>query len=439
MLYHDEVKNMRGKLIARHQAGEFGKCVFIGEKLIRLHRQNKNTRSMSYADDLFNLAIIYEDMGRYQRAVGYYTESLKVLQELSGIGVSFAERLTNLAIAHNKAGEHLTALGIHSKALSILRKRLGQEHPIALESLSNLANCMLDAKMYKNALKTHLQALEILRHRPDSVALADCLNACGYSAEGLEDMEQAEGYFIEALDVIAKSFGTGCEFYVTSLLYLSEFWNRTGKHADAVKGYNKSAALLKKFDPGNRMGHAAALGGAAEAYEKLGDIKKSLSVRLRSLGVMEKSIGGNHLYLANMNKNIAMGYGAMGDSESAIRLLKKTLKIKESIIGRHNESYAKDVLALSYFYAERREYKKVTSTLKQFLKQVDLKDPETPSYYAEMNELCRVTGEIAVKLSKQASPEPIKGKVADNGTGEVSELFRRVSGRLELDLGEERP
>jgi len=400
--YLDEVKILRNKLNARRNAGEHAKCVFLGEKLIQLHRKNKNTRSMNFADDLFNLAMVYEDMEKLERARVLYVDSLRLIQALLGEGTEYADRLTNLAVVSGKMGKHSVALAMFSKAEQIKLAKLGEYSPEAACAMHNLANCMFDQGLYERALEKHKQALAIREHNHSSgdtdgrdIAYADSLNACGYCHESLEQESEAEGYFLRAMDVTADVCGEESEEYVSGLLYYADFLCDNGRGGAAFKKYNKALRIFKKLYEDKSMKYAGAISTVANGFERAGDLKKALSLKITAIEMMRGIVGGDHLHFANTYKDIAIGFHSLGDVGNAIKNMRKALKIKQSTIGRMDDSYVRDLLALSLFYLEQLEYKHLAGTLKSVLKGVDPDDPKIPPYYKGLRELCFLASEMA--------------------------------------------
>ena len=436
MYYLNEVKNLRNKLNAKRNAGEHERCVFIGEKLIQLHRRNKNTRSMNFADDTFNLAMVYEELGKLDRARFLYTESLRITEALSGQGTEYAERLTNLAIVLGKMGKTTSAFGMFTRVLIIKKERFGEESLEAAHALQNIANCLYDQDKFQEALDIYGQALQIRENKKD-IYYADTLNACGNCFVAMQRPDMAEGYFLHALDVTAGINGEESEEYVNDLLAYAdflcdnEFGNKKSQIKNAVKHYSKALKIYGKLYAGQNMNLSTAINNVAEGLIKTGEIKRALSLKLRALEIMKKDVGSNHLYFASVYRDVAVGFNKLGDKQNAIKNIRKSLKIKDSIVGRLNDSYVRDLLTLSLFYLEEPDYKRLSVLLKSTLKGVNFNDPEIPPYYSGLRELWFLTSEMA-KLHQSVNGE-YKGQPLSEDIKKIdalSQLFKLVSENL---------
>lgn len=440
MQYMDEVRSLRKRLAARHRAGEYAKCVVLGEKLIQLHKRNKNTYSVNFADDLFNLATSYEDAGRFERAKRLYSDSVSMIESLTGGGLEYADRLSVQAGVYSKTGDYITALGIYLQAEHIKKKKLGENHQEYADALYNVGNALFDGNMFIKAARTHEKALAIRAGDKTNIAYADSLNALGYCHEAMEEYAKAAGYFEEALKVTEKLVGAYSDGYVADLLNYAGFLCKTGDYGASIKHYNKAASFIKTMYTENHIHYAEALNLTAEAHEKEGNLKKALSLRSKALNIMKKTLGGNHLYIANSIKSLAVGYHAAGDRPKAVKNLRETLKIKELLIGCANEEYISDMLLLVSFYLEDANYKKTAETLKHALKRMKAPSAQggTPPYFHGLSELYLLTNEMS-KLKDALLNSDNLQNVSFSGdlqkSGAMMELLQKISEGINFSPG----
>jgi tetratricopeptide (TPR) repeat protein len=391
---------------------------------------------MNFADDTFNLAMIYEEIGKLDRAKLLYTESLRITEALSGQGPEYAERLTNLAVVLGKMGKPSSALGMFTRVVNLKRERFGIDSPEEGHALQNYANCLFDQDKFDLALEIYQRVLQIREPNKD-IYYVDSLNACGNCLVAMGKPETAEGYFIHALDTTAAISGEETEDYINELLSYAdflcenEFDNAESRVNQAIKCCNKALKLYNRMYEGQNMLHAEAINTVAEGLAKAGEVKKALSHKLRALDLMKKDVGGNHLYFANIYREIAVGYHKLGDKANAIKNMRRSLRIKDSIVGRLNDNYVRDLLALCLFYLEEPDYKRLAVLLKSVLKGVDFNDESTPPYYRGLRELHFLTNEMS-KLQQSVNGE-YNGQTFSDDLKKIdalSQLFKLVSENL---------
>jgi hypothetical protein len=77
----------------KYEQQDLASAVQIGEALLREHWHNRNTGTQGYADDLFNLACVHEELGNLQRAAELYSDSARHLSNIEGESLTFAARI----------------------------------------------------------------------------------------------------------------------------------------------------------------------------------------------------------------------------------------------------------------------------------------------------------------------------------------------------------
>src|SRR5689334_21645619 len=89
-----------------------------------------------------------------------YAQNLTILlQRLPPLGEhpDYAAGLNDLALLYNDMGEYEKALPLFQQVLTIRKKTVGEEHPDYARSLTNLANLYTDAGDFEKALPLYQQ------------------------------------------------------------------------------------------------------------------------------------------------------------------------------------------------------------------------------------------------------------------------------------------
>src|SRR5205823_110327 len=91
-----------------------------------------------YANNLNNLASLYQDMGEYEKALPLYREAIAIRKKILGTEhPDYVISLNDLADLYHDMGEYKNALTLHQEALAIRKKVVGEEHPDYANSLNN--------------------------------------------------------------------------------------------------------------------------------------------------------------------------------------------------------------------------------------------------------------------------------------------------------------
>ena len=114
------------------------------------------------AQTLNNLAVVYQEQGKYADAEGLYKRALAIYEKALGEDhPDVAQTLNNLADVYQEQGKYADAEGLHQRALAIKEKALGADHPGVAVTLNNLANVYQEQGKYADAEGLYKRALAI--------------------------------------------------------------------------------------------------------------------------------------------------------------------------------------------------------------------------------------------------------------------------------------
>jgi tetratricopeptide (TPR) repeat protein len=109
---------------------------------------------------LNNLAVLYQDQGKYADAEPLYKEALARCQK--ALGLEHPDKfafMNNLASLYQYQGKYADAEPLYKEALAGCQKALGLEHPDTLTSMNNLALLYKDQGKYADAGPLYKEAL----------------------------------------------------------------------------------------------------------------------------------------------------------------------------------------------------------------------------------------------------------------------------------------
>lgn len=120
--------------------GQYEKAERLFQETLATRKKVLGNSHIDYATNLNNLANLYLEMGQYDTAINHFKESLAIINELLGKeNEEYASILNNLAIAYLNMCRFENAEDLYKEALKICEKNLGKEHPDYAGTLNNLA------------------------------------------------------------------------------------------------------------------------------------------------------------------------------------------------------------------------------------------------------------------------------------------------------------
>ena len=60
--YIGEIVKLRSDFFNAYNDGEYTEALRLGNQIIKLYKDNKDTKSLEYANDINNMAIVYDDV-----------------------------------------------------------------------------------------------------------------------------------------------------------------------------------------------------------------------------------------------------------------------------------------------------------------------------------------------------------------------------------------
>ena len=115
---------------AAWRAGDYWTAVDVARRVLALDEARLPAEDVRLGTDLNNLALFYQDTGRYAEAEPLYARALAIGEKTLGPEhPDLAARLNNLASLYQATGRYGEAEPLFQRALAIYEKALGRDHP----------------------------------------------------------------------------------------------------------------------------------------------------------------------------------------------------------------------------------------------------------------------------------------------------------------------
>ncbi len=197
-----ENNNLRIKKMYRD--GNYENAIIFAKSNLEYALKKFGTNNDNYNVSLNNLAILYEAIGQYDKALPLYIDVLKNREKLLGkehpdYGIS----LNNLAVLYSNMGKYEEALPLSIKALENAEKSLGKENSSYGIRLNNLALLYKSIGQYEKALPLYLEALENVKNNfgNKSIEYAEVLFKLTRTYEFNKDFDSANYHYLELIEI----------------------------------------------------------------------------------------------------------------------------------------------------------------------------------------------------------------------------------------------
>ncbi|GCA83308.1 photosystem I assembly protein Ycf3 [Microcystis aeruginosa NIES-2522] len=233
-------------------------------------------------NSLGNLGNAYQSLGQYQKAIGYYQQSLAIAREL-GDRRGEAYSLGNLGAAYLSLGQYQKVIEYLQQTLAIARE-IGDRSGEA-NSLNNLGDTYNSLGQYQKAIEYLRQSLVIAREIGDRQWETNSLGNLGNAYQSLGQYQKAIGYYQQSLAIARELGDRRGEAY--SLGNLGAAYLSLGQYQKVIEYLQQTLAIAREI--GDRSGEAASLGNLGIAYRSLGQYQKAIDNLEASLNITLKT------------------------------------------------------------------------------------------------------------------------------------------------------
>ncbi|MCP4442702.1 MAG: CHAT domain-containing protein [Aureispira sp.] len=343
-----------------HAQYEFEAAMEAYEKAIAVQEKLVPT-SIDYNNTLLAIAdVYYYGFEEYEEAESLYIKTKTAYSKLAKSSAMYAQNLHNLASLYESMGKYDKVEHLYLEALTLREDIFGKKHALYVHNLNCLGFYYQNVRRYLDAMSMYLEAaeidLEVLGADAPSYAI-DLSNLAGLNVE-MGKNEEGERLFLQAMNIFKEAEGEESENYAFTLNYLAGIYDETGRYAEAESLYKQAIAIDRVILGEEDPSYALDLNNLAALYYTTGQYKEAEPLYKEALEIFENVLGTEHYYYAMGIGNLAYLYEAMGDEERAKSMYLEALEISKKTLGTMDPAYALDLGNLASFYRDVEEYKK---------------------------------------------------------------------------------
>jgi len=209
--------------------------------------------------------------------------------------------------------------------------------------------------------------------------------------------------------------------FAVSLNGLASLYRNQGEYNEAEPLFLRSLSIMEKQLGENHLDVAINLNNLAGLYTDQGKYNEAEPLYRRSLCIMEKQLGENHLYVVNSLNNLALLYTDQGKYKVAEPLYLRSLSIYEKQLGENHPDVATTLNNLAGLYQNQGKYNEAEPL---YLRSLSIKESQLGENHPD----------VAIILNNLAGLYKNQGKY-----NEAEPLYLRSLSILEKQLGENHP
>ncbi|MDF2156457.1 tetratricopeptide repeat protein [Algoriphagus sp. CAU 1675] len=291
-----------------------------------------------YYEILQNLGIYYDVNQQTDSSLIIFSEILGESQR-QGWKVLEQRAFNNLGMNRLNSSDYRAAIDYFSKSLEISRNDPNAQEANFVHSISNLGLANQELELYDQAIKYHLEALEI-RERlndPNGIAISSANLGICYRLMGEET--RAEQYYQQAIEN-AKIAGNKVLFH--------RVHDNLGALYIGQKNYEKGLLMLNialdssdGFTPDPKM-ELSIVSNASAAFIEIGQTEKALEFANRGLRVLEENPELIN-YALTLKNTLAKIYFRKGDFEKGNAFLEEYQELNKKVFSEETARLLTDL------------------------------------------------------------------------------------------------
>ena len=226
--------------------GDFALSVLRGKESLELSRQIGNKDRMARAHNV--LGITYTYMGAYSQALEEHLESLRIRDELS-LETASLQSLNNIGVLYHNMGQYEKAIYYFQKSMDRNTKNQDTSRHILLKLNIGFANYKLGR--LTEALKCHLDAMELINYNHNRTMLAYAYYNLGMTYTDLKEFSSARKYLYLALSEYEKQDQKHARIQVLNAM--GRFYLLSGRPSNGIPLVKEAIQLAQNIKTRNDL------------------------------------------------------------------------------------------------------------------------------------------------------------------------------------------
>ncbi|MDP1744827.1 MAG: tetratricopeptide repeat protein [Bacteroidota bacterium] len=275
-----------------------------------------------------SLGIIFYNKGNYDKAINYYSRSLKIREEI-GDKKGIAATLNNFGIVYQDQGDNAKAIECYTRSLKT-NEEIGDKKGEA-NTLSNIGRIYREQHDTSKAIYYQTRSLKLRESIGDKRGMAIAFSNIGsiYSDQG--NITKAMEYFLHYLK-ISEEIGDKNNIAL-ALGNIGLVYKNQGDNVKALDYYSKSLKMFEEI--GKKKWMAASLTNIGEIYKQKGEIEKAIDFYKNALVIAQSA--GLVAATKDASQSLFTSYKITGNYKEALKMHELYIMMRDSILSENSQ------------------------------------------------------------------------------------------------------
>ena len=299
------------------------------------------------------LGSTYWRLGDYEAAEPYLAEALDLRRrELGEERPLVLTSMNNLAGLYRDMGRYEDAQPLYEKTLQIRRQRLGEAHPETLISMNNLAVLYIDQHQYPEAERLYLKTLQIRRRtlgQQHPGTLTSRNNLAGLYLRQ-QRYDKAEPLYVETLEIRRQLLGEAHPETLISMNNLALLYDRQGRYKNAEALYLETLQIKRRVLGEEHPSTLVSTRNLASLYENQDRYGEAESLFSFAVAAAKRSLPEGHWHTGVFLADHGRCLTALKRYEEGERALLDAHQVLATALGPNHERTVNAIGALADLY-----------------------------------------------------------------------------------------
>lgn len=377
------------------EKGRYQEAVVYFEEAVRIRKEERADASGEMLNDLLNIGKCYFGLENFVTGARYYELALSVIGKALGEdSPDYIQFLSGLCSLFRELGNYAKTLEYNEKMLAIVGDVFGKDTPDYAAVLNDIALCHDSLGDYSRALECHLETLGIREKvlGKEHSDYATSLHNIGIVYLELGEYSKSLDCLQEALEIKERVLGKEHPDYAMSLAEVGNCLVALGNYTKALEYYQQAGEINERVSGQDSPVFASILESIGACHGRLGDYAKALDYHRQALVIQERQYGREHPELLSSLINIGLCLKRLGRYDEALAYYERGLTIQEKYLGKDHPNYAYSLNNVGSLFMEMGDYSRALACFEQALaiteKTLGKKHPEYAGSLYNIGSFC---------------------------------------------------
>lgn len=297
----------------------------ILNRALEVRRKKFGNAHTKVAQTLNNLALVFDEQGKFEQAEATHREALRIRRGLGPKDPGVSNSLSNLGITLRHSGKYEEAATVLREALALRREANGNDHPLVANTLNILGQTLQEVGKFSEAEPILRESLAVRRKvlPPTHPGVADSLGAMAGVLQEQLKLDQAEQFYLDAVKIytdLAAAPGakeTADLNLTVAQNNLASLYEMRGDYARADQWYQEALRKRRAIRGDRHPSVASVLNNLAKLRLAQGQLAAAERFSREALSIRLDTLDSEHIHLAATRTVLGRVLHARGELDAA--------------------------------------------------------------------------------------------------------------------------